>query len=142
MALALGGALFFAGGDVVRKWALNLIPDPLLGSVVGSSVSFALVALLAGLTGRLGGILGASRETMGHYLWSGVLNTLGLFFYFIALLRSPAAVVAALVCTESLWSILLSRFLLRKDEIITPRLVISAVVVMGGAVTILLRTGG
>jgi uncharacterized membrane protein len=64
----------------------------------------------------------------------------GLFFgtsyvlLFEAYFRGRVSVVSPLVATESLWGVVLSVLLLRRTELVGPRLVVgAALVVAGGA---------
>ena len=65
---------------------------------------------------------------------AGICFGLSYVCLFEAYYRGPVSVVSPLVATESLWGVTLSAVFLRRHELVGPRLIAGAVlVVLGGA---------
>lgn len=74
--------------------------------------------------------------TARRFVPAGACYGLSYVFLFEAFYRGRVSVVSPIVATESLWGVLLSWLLLRKSELVGPRLVLGAVLVVAGGVLI------
>jgi drug/metabolite transporter (DMT)-like permease len=70
------------------------------------------------------------------FLVAGVCFGLSYVFLFEAYYHARVSVVSPLVATESLWGVLLSALLFGRAEVVGLRLVVAAVLVVGGGVLI------
>ncbi len=136
LGFALVAAIVFAVRDnLVRHLSLETEVEP---------------ALAAGATLLAGGVtvavwLLASRRRIPvdgfrAFVPAGVLFGLSYLCLFEAYYRGRVTVVSPLVATESLWGVALSALLLRRHELVGPRLFGgAALVVLGGALIALFR---
>ncbi|WP_420848166.1 EamA family transporter [Natranaerofaba carboxydovora] len=72
------------------------------------------------------------------YVKVGVWSSLALYTIFAALNLAPVSIVNSLASMEPLGAIIFSAVMLKKHDIITPRLLIGGLVVMAGSVLIFL----
>jgi drug/metabolite transporter (DMT)-like permease len=135
IAFALAATIMFSTRDLVVRW---YSADATLGSVEAAAAALAAGALVmivyAAATRR--GALGASLASPAllRFVPAGVLFGLSYVLLFEAYYRGKVTVVSPLVATESLWGVLLAALVLRRSELVGPRLVLgAALVVAGGA---------
>lgn len=132
---ALAATLLFSSRDIVVRWYSE---DAGL-----ASVEAAAAALAAGWVVVLGWAALARRGRLAssfvgpallRFAPAGVCFGLSYVLLFEAYYRGRVTVVSPLVATESLWAVLLSALLLRRSELVGPRLLLGvALVVTGGA---------
>jgi uncharacterized membrane protein len=67
---------------------------------------------------------------------AGVAYGLSYVFLFEAFYRGRVSVVSPIVATESLWGVTLSWLLLRRSELVGPRLFVGAALVVAGGILI------
>lgn len=133
--LAVGAAVGFALGDTFRRAGLRITPSPFLGAGIGACT--ALVVQTAWLWSR------GRRWGDGSHPWrldvvgSALANTAAILLLFLGLQRSPVANVAVLYNLQVLLVILLSRWMLRGDERVTPGLVGGSLVCVVGTAAVL-----
>jgi drug/metabolite transporter (DMT)-like permease len=132
LGFALGATILFASRDNLLRW-LSVdtdVPPALAASATLAAGTLCVLgyALLAGGGGVA--LAGARRFAV-----AGLLFGLSYVALFEAYYRGRVTVVSPLVATESLWGVLLSALLLRRSELVGPRLLTGAVlIVAGGAV--------
>ena len=129
---ALAATVVFASRDNLVRW---------LADDNDTTVQPALAAattLTAGMLVVAGSLLvrrGALRvRDLPSFVPAGLCFGLSYVCLFEAYYRGPVSVVSPLVATESLWGVTLSAVFLRRHELVGPRLIAGAVlVVLGGA---------
>ncbi len=132
--LAFGATVLFSTRDNVVRW---LAPDTTISPLAAAASTFAVgaacaIVFLLAARGRPSG--GAVRGAMIAFAPAGVLFALSYATLFEAFERGRVSVVNPLVATESLWGVLISMLVLRRSELVGPRLLAGAVlVVTGGA---------
>jgi drug/metabolite transporter (DMT)-like permease len=132
---ALTATIMFSSRDLVVRW---YSADAVLGSVEAAAAALAagmLVMVAYAAAVRRGTVLTAlTRPALLRFLPAGVLFGLSYVLLFEAYYRGKVTVVSPLVATESLWGVLLAALVLRRSELVGPRLVLgAALVVAGGA---------
>jgi drug/metabolite transporter (DMT)-like permease len=129
---ALAGTILFAIRDNVLRW---LAEDSSVPPAVAAAA--ALLGGSALITAAMGPRLrGAHLRDALPYVPVGIFFGLSYVSLFEAFYRGRVSVVAPLVATESLWSVLLAAILLRHTELIGRRLVLGAVLVVAGGALI------
>ena len=130
LAFAFLSTIVFAVRDnLVRHLSIDTEVEPALAAAATLGAGGVVVALY----------LLASRRTLPtvglrEFLLAGVLFGVSYLCLFEAYYRGRVTVVSPLVATESLWGVTLSALLLRRHELVGPRLVAgAALVVAGGA---------
>ena len=130
LALALGAAVVFAARDnLVRHLSLDTDVAPSLAAAATLGAGGAVIAAYLLATRRRLPTTGALA-----YVPAGLCFGLSYVCLFEAYYRGRVTVVSPLVATESLWGVGLSALLLRRHELVSPRLAAgAALVVAGGA---------
>ncbi|MDQ3103327.1 MAG: DMT family transporter [Actinomycetota bacterium] len=130
LALALGAAVVFAARDnLVRHLSLDTDVAPALAAAATLGAGGAVIAAYLLATRRRLPTTGALA-----YVPAGLCFGLSYICLFEAYYRGRVTVVSPLVATESLWGVGLSALLLRRHELVGPRLAAgAALVVAGGA---------
>ncbi len=130
LALALGAAIVFAARDnLVRHLSLDTEVAPALAAAATLGAGGAVIAAYLLATRRRLPTTGALA-----YVPAGLCFGLSYVCLFEAYYRGRVTVVSPLVATESLWGVGLSALLLRRHELVGPRLAAgAALVVAGGA---------
>ncbi|HEX2045153.1 MAG TPA: DMT family transporter [Gaiellaceae bacterium] len=132
---AVAATFLFSSRDVLVRWYGK---DAALGSVEAAAAALAAgwVVMLAWAALRRRGRLADEllRPALLRFAPAGVFFGLSYLLLFEAYYRGKVTVVSPLVATESLWAVVLSALLLRRSELVGPRLVLgAALVVAGGA---------
>ncbi|HLH26536.1 MAG TPA: EamA family transporter [Chloroflexota bacterium] len=133
----VGGALFFAADNVVRKAALHGVPSPLVGVTIAIATSF-LLALVTHLVLSPPGKRRVLDAGTPYFAAAGALQAAALLAVYAALSMGMVAVVVPLYTSSPLFVLPLSALFLRGVERVTPRIVLGAVAVVVGVVLVAL----
>ncbi|MFB6220952.1 MAG: EamA family transporter [Halolamina sp.] len=131
----VGGAAFFAVGNVLRRYGLTSSSVTSLEAVALNELA-ALVVLFgyAVARGRVGEVWNAPKETWGYFAGSGTITAVALLSLFAAF-RHPegtVAVVDPLAATAPLFTTVFAYFLLGDLERVTRGVVVGAALVVLG----------
>jgi drug/metabolite transporter (DMT)-like permease len=130
---ALLCTLGFATRDSLIRWlgteASEVDPAPAAFVTVLTATAVALVFVYA--TGER-----PARRDVRAFAPAGVCYGLSYVLLFEAFYRGNVSVVSPMIATESLWGVTLSWLLLRKSELVGPRLFVGAALVVSGGVLI------
>jgi drug/metabolite transporter (DMT)-like permease len=133
LVFAVGATLAFATRDSLIRWLGTEATDvaPALGAfatvLTGAAVSAAFV-----LATRSRPTLCAARA----FLPAGLCYGTSYVLLFEAFYRGRVSVVSPIIATEALWSVVLSAIFLRRSELVGPRLVAGAALIVTGGVLI------
>ncbi|HEU4449259.1 MAG TPA: DMT family transporter [Gaiellaceae bacterium] len=135
IAFALAATAMFSTRDIVVRWYSE---EAELASVEAAAAALAAGALVmlgwAAAVRRRALAQALARRALVAFLPAGVLFGLSYVLLFEAYYRGKVTVVSPLVATESLWGVLFAATVLRRSELVGPRLVLgAALVVAGGA---------
>jgi drug/metabolite transporter (DMT)-like permease len=131
LVFAAAATVVFAIRDNLVRWlAVDTTVDPALAAAAtlgaGGACAFAYLALVRRRA--------PSARSVPAFVPAGVLFGLSYIALFEAYYRGRVTVVSPLVATEALWGVLLSAIVLHRTELVGPRLVAgAALVVAGGA---------
>jgi len=132
-------AFAYAAGYVARKQGLILLPDAVLGSLIGSLVA-ALVYLVTALF--IGKYRSDVRDTFSQVnpwlLAAGIFSSLGQISYFVALKYSPISQIALVTSMEVFVTMFLSVIVFRNKDILTSEVMLAALLGTTGAVIVIL----
>jgi drug/metabolite transporter (DMT)-like permease len=130
LAFALGAAVVFAVRDnIVRHLAIDTDVEPALAAASTLAAAGVTVSVWLLLTRRR-----LPTRGLRAFVPAGILFGLSYVCLFEAYYRGRVSVVSPLVATESLWGVGISALLLRRHELVGPRLAAgAALVVAGGA---------
>jgi drug/metabolite transporter (DMT)-like permease len=123
----------FATRDSLIRWLGTEASDVEPGTAAFVTMLTATVVTLAFAvaTGKQ-----LTWERARAFVPAGLCYGLSYVFLFEAFYRGRVSVVSPIVATESLWGVTLSWLVLRKSELVGPRLVFGAALVVAGGVVI------
>ena len=135
MLFAAVATVLFSIRDVILRWYSQ---EGSLGSLEAAAASLVAgwLVVVAYTVATRRGQLGRSllRPALAAFVPAGLLFGISYVLLFEAYYRGEVTVVSPLVATETLWTVLLSALLLGRSELVGPRLVLgAALVVAGGA---------
>jgi drug/metabolite transporter (DMT)-like permease len=134
IALGLIAALLFAVRDNLVRWAARGSEVPGFVAATASLVSASLVILL--VVALRPDAAGRIRRAARPFVPSGLVYGVSYACLYSAFDRGRVTVVAPLVATESLFAVLISLVLLRRSELIGPRLLLATMLVVSGGALI------
>lgn len=119
----------------LRHYGLSLSDEP---------VFFSFVVALVSLAGTLPFTLRTQGErklvwqakSVGHFILSGLFEALGALLTLVALSTGRVVIVAPIVATTPLFSLVISMIFLRGREKVTPLVIVGTVAVAAGCVAI------
>ena len=133
--IPMAGSLAFAFSYIVRKEALNIYNQPLLGVSVGYTTSL-IVYLLAMAFSKHTGTSGFSRNDIKMFWKPGVGMAMAWVLSFLALSQEMVSIVAPVLQTELLFILFFTYIFLRKIEKLSPKLVVSSLLIVAGVILI------
>ena len=130
-------AAFLAGvAFPVRRYALDISNQPLFFAAVLATVASVCLSVTMS-AGRAREELVWHRRALLPFVIAGAFETAASLFSLIAVSMGRVVVVAPLVATSPLWTLLLAMLLLRGVERITAKSVAGTLAVVAGTVTII-----
>jgi drug/metabolite transporter (DMT)-like permease len=129
------GSLAFAFSQLVRKEALNISNQPLLGVAVGYLATL-IVYLLVIPFAKSSGTSKFSRNDLKMFWKAGVGMALGWLLSFLALSQEMVSIVAPVLQTELLFILFFTYIFLRKIEKISLKLAASSLLIVAGVILI------
>jgi DME family drug/metabolite transporter len=129
------GSLAFAFSHIVRKEALNIYNQPLLGVAVGYTTALIVYLLVIAFsnhnrTSRF------SRNDIKMFWKPGVGMAMAWLLSFLALSQEMVSIVAPVLQTELLFILFFTYIFLRKIEKLSPKLVVSSLLIVAGVILI------
>jgi drug/metabolite transporter (DMT)-like permease len=130
---ALGCTIGFATRDSLIRWLGTEASDvePATAAFVTMATASAVTLVFTFVRGDRIGLADARV-----FLPAGLFYGLSYVLLFEAFYRGRVSVVSPIVATESLWGVTLSWLLLRKSELVGPRLFLGAALVVAGGILI------
>jgi len=125
----LASAFFYACSSVVRKIGLNILPEPVLGSVIGALTSLIAYPILLRLMGRMGE-LGLDRKSLPWLIGGGIATSTAWITMFNATQMGSVSITSAIIGANPLFSLILSALLLKDVEKITRKVVAGSVLIV------------
>jgi len=137
LVIPLTAASLYALSSIVRKTALTLLPEPVLGAVVGALASLVTYPIVLRLMNRVGD-LRLTRGSLPYFAAAGVSNSVAWVSMYMATQSGSVSVVSAIIGANPLFGLLLSALFLRDVERITSRTVAGCLVIVAGITVITL----
>lgn len=136
-AMALLSAIFFATGQTMRKFSLQIIPSPVLGAMIGSLVAASSVTATFGLRGELSQVLRANfAPVRWWFALAGLLMCGGQLSLFGGVYYAKVASVSTIYATEPVFTMLFAWAFLGREEKITWVTAISIILVVSGVILV------
>jgi drug/metabolite transporter (DMT)-like permease len=140
LAFATASAVAFGLSRSSRKIGIELMPDPLFGAMVGATVALGLIAIREGTRGRLGLLVGTNLRDPRLGVWvAGLMSTVGLLTFFLAIAYAPLAHVVVIAASETVITLVLGAIVLGRAERLSARVVAAALCVFGAGVLMALN---
>ena len=137
LVIPIASAFFYACSSVIRKAGLNILPESLLGAVVGAATSLVAYPILLRLMGR-GGEFKMSKKSIPWLIGGGVATSLAWITMFTATQMGSVGVVSAIIGANPLFGLILSAIMLRNTEKITKQVAAGSVLIVVAVIIITL----
>lgn len=134
----LGAALVSAISQTLRKQGLNILPNPFVAAGTVTSVTLILFLLFLLATKRTGK-LRMERESFFYFFVAALVAIMAQVSNFIAVGGADLSVIIPLLNTTPLFTVLFSSLFLRSMETITRQIILGAILMVAGVVTITAR---
>ena len=137
--IALGAGLCLGGSSVMGKQALEIYGSPLALATLSMIVAMILLVPAVGFaTARNPDLRACDWKSLGLVAVSGLSTAMSLVAQFFAVQRADVVVVAPILATFPLWTLLLAHLFIARLEQITLRLTIGALLAVAGVVAVAL----
>jgi len=137
MLVPLASAFFYASSSAVRKVGLNILPESVLGAVVGAMTGFIAYPILMRLMGRANEFK-FTRESAPFLVGGGITTSVAWISMFMATQQGPVGVTSAIIGANPLFGLILSVLLLKDSERVTSRVIIGCVTIVAAVLIITL----
>ena len=127
-------ALCYSTNPIFIKLGLQISNEPLLGACIGMVASTVAYISYFLLSGQMRDLFSLPSWVTWYFVAAGLCSTLGVFSFFAAHEYIPASVVAPLIATAPLVTVVLSHFLLQGMERISRADVLGTVLIVGGVI--------
>lgn len=132
--IALCSAIGFGIGQAISKLGLYYMNQPLLGVAIGTATAcFCLTVYELKKRRLLAMVRHIIYQPNWYYIWSGVLTSLALLFFYLSISYIHVSYAVAILAVDPILTVLLSKRLLKKEESISGLLVIVAILIFLGA---------
>src|SRR5919106_4455747 len=138
IAFPLGAALFSAISQNLRKQGLNILPDPFIATATVTTVSLLILMTFILMTNRTH-LLVMDRRSALFFVLAAFVAVSSQILNFIALAQVEVSVIIPLLNTTPLFSVFFTSLFLRNVERVTPRIILGALFMVTGVVTITSR---
>lgn len=136
--LGISSAAFFGSGQVFRKLGLEITPEALVGSLIGTTVGLVVFVSAALRGGRWREMIDAHRQRLAWpILAGGLLTAGGQLSIFYAYERARVSTASVLGATEPVWTLLAVSLLMRRQEAPTWRLALSVLIICSGSALVI-----
>ena len=129
MVIPLAAAFFYGASSVVRKAGLNILPESVLGAVVGASTGLVFYPIILRFTGRTGEF-SLTRKAVPSLVMGGVAVSIAWICMFMATQLGSVGVVSAIIGSNPLFGLILSALLLKDTEKISVQVVLGSICIV------------
>jgi drug/metabolite transporter (DMT)-like permease len=139
--LALGGtaALLLSIGQILRKTGVELMPQPIVGALIGAWAGAVVAAVALSARRGLTRVLGPNiRHPRPQFVLAGLAGTAAPILFLTALQYAPVSKVAVIGATEVILTVAFGTLLVGGDDTLTRRILLPAALVTGGVALIAL----
>ncbi len=128
----------FACAPILAKKGLGGV-SPLFGGTVSVAAGVFVFTVIVLITGSIKRLFRGSGGALPFFVAAGINNTLAIACFYTALQQSLALIVVPLTSAFPLVTIFLSYLFLTEGEGLNRRVVVGALLVMGGTILLSLR---
>lgn len=136
-AFAIVAAVAFGVSQGVRKLGMEVMPNPVVGPLIGSSTALLTAIVIARTRGGLRATATLERrEALPWVMAAGLCSTVGQVSFFWALRYLDVSRIAVITASEIILTLLLVALLLRRLEPVRAGVVLSAVLIFAGVLSV------
>lgn len=138
---AVASASAYGSGHFMRKLALNVVPSPWWGMVIGSTVGWLCVLVLAWWQGNLKACFRSNLSLTSlprFFVLAGCLNGLGQMFSFLAISFIAVSLASVIFAIEPLITAVFSRLVMGREELLGWRMLCGCFVTISGLLFVIL----
>lgn len=137
ISLSILAALFFGTGHAFRKLGMDLMPNAVIGALIGTAMALATYLLSETVRGNLANVVRNSLTSARPWFWAaGLAGAIAQLAFFAALAFAPVSHVAVVAGSETVLTIIIAGLLAGRIEAISRRVVLPGVLVFAGAALI------
>lgn len=137
ISLSILAALFFGSGHTFRKIGMDLMPNAVIGALIGTATALTTYLLSEAVRGDVTSVVRNSLTSVRPWFWAaGLAGALGQLAFFAALAFAPVSHVAVVAGSETVLTIIIAALLAGRIEAITRRVVLPGALVFAGAALI------
>ena len=137
LVIPLASAFFYACSSAVRKVGLNILPESVLGAVVGAMTSLIAYPVLLRLMGRSGEFK-LTKKALPWLIGGGIATSTAWIGMFTATQMGSVSVVSAIIGANPLFGLILSAVMLKDTEKITKQVALGSVLIVVAVIIITL----
>ena len=127
------------GASVLGKQAVDVYEAPLTIAALGMlAAMFIVIPVVGTIAARSPAVRGYDRRSMGFVVLSGLSTTVSIVTQLFALERADVVIVAPILATFPLWTLLLSHIFIARLERITLRLTAGTIATVAGVVAVVI----
>jgi len=131
----LGAAFLAAFSQNLRRAGLLLLPNPFVAGAVTTGTSLVILTAYLGVTRTFSTVI-PSRPSVRFYVPAAFISAGAQLLVFVSLSLGEVSVMIPLLNTTPLFSVLFSVVFLKDLEKVTTNIVIGALLLLGGAISI------
>jgi drug/metabolite transporter, DME family len=132
--IALGSAIGFGLGQGISKYAMISVSNPFLGVFLSSFVALLCLTAIEPCKGNFILHLKANITNVNkYYIWAGLLTSLALLFFYLSIYCINVSYSVAILAADPVFTVVLGKFFLKKEESISPTLIFVTILVFIGA---------
>ncbi len=143
--MALGAGASYGATNVMAKQTLEVFDSPLIITMLSMVVGMVVLAPLVGVSAAQSGVHRDKDLGFPGSLWAmrwvalaGVASGIAVISLYFAVQRADVVVISPIVSSSPLITLLLAHLFLARLERVTKRLVLGAVLTVGGVVLVVL----
>lgn len=132
----IGASVLAGASQVVRKFGMAAVPHPFLAAAVTATSSLVISVLVMWYVEKTQETWKMNRQCVWWFLAAGITVSFAMTSIYHALDLGKVSVVIPLSSTAPLFSLILTALFLRGVEQVTPRIVVSTVLIVSGVALI------
>lgn len=132
--LPILSALFWGWSDITKKLGMDLLNSPVMAAAIGTTTALACLVLLMAYKGEISFPINESGAK--YFVVCGLTTVFSSVALLSALRSGEVILVSPLFNTSPLFSLLFVHVFLKKNEKVTPILVIGAIMTVAGAILV------
>jgi drug/metabolite transporter (DMT)-like permease len=136
VAIALAATLSYALSNIISKAGLQIEPDPYLSAQVGATTSLIFFLIYMICTNQKNNIK-IPKTSLFYFITTGIVMSIGWLSMMTALKLGAVSIVTTIVYSYPLFTLLLTRLLMKEEKFGTREIVGAITIILGVAVVTL-----